>query len=369
MKKLLSISILVLLTALVASGDITYSRELDERAILGDAAAMHELSVCYRMGTGVAKDLDKANYWLERAAQEGNPNALATLELLDNKTSLTEAKRRELAAVEQRERERLQAKSKGNSDPYQGTNRTFTVGGVSFTMVAVQGGTFTMGATSEQGSDAYDNEKPAHSVILSSYYIGETEVTQALWQAVMGSNPSEFKGFNHPVESVNWEACQEFLSRLNRITGEHFRLPTEAEWEFAARGGNLSKGYKYSGSDNLDDVAWYWTNSGNSRLTGDWDFDKINNNHCQTHTVASKRSNELGLYDMSGNVNELCCDWYEKDGYTSQFRTNHVGTNSGYHPVLRGGSWYDISRYCRVSRRGIWSHGMIFNFLGLRLAL
>ena len=361
---LISISIVALATALAAT---TFSRELEERAILGDAAAMHELSVCYRMGTGVAKDLDKANYWLERAAQEGNPNALATLELLDNKTSLTEAKRRELAAMEQRERERLQAKSKGNSDPSQGSNRTFTANGVSFTMVAVQGGTFTMGATSEQGSDAYDNEKPAHSVILSSYYIGETEVTQELWEAVMGSNPSHFKGSNRPVESVSWNDCQEFLSRLNRITGERFRLPTEAEWEYAARGGSRSRGYKYSGSDNLDDVAWYWVNSGDSRLTGDWDRNKITNNHCQTHPVATKRANELGIYDMSGNVWEWCSDWY--GSYSSSPQTNATGPSSGSYRVNRGGSWLNLARYCRVSRRDLNLLDNRISLLGLRLAL
>ena len=343
---LISISIVALATALAAT---TFSRELEERAILGDAAAMHELSVCYRMGTGVAKDLDKANYWLERAAQEGNPNALATLELLDNKTSLTEAKRRELAAMEQREREQLQAKSKGNSDPSQGTNRTFTVGGVSFTMVAVEGGTFTMGATSEQGGDAYSDEKPAHKVTVSSFHIGQTEVTQELWEAVMGSNPSRFKGSNRPVESVSWNDCQEFLSRLNRITGKRFRLPTEAEWEFAARGGNLSKGYKYSGSNNINDVAWYKYNDST------------------THPVAIKQPNELDIYDMSGNVWEWCSDWY--GAYSSSPQTNATGPSSGSGRVSRGGSWHCNAGSCRVARRhkrSLFNRG---DFLGLRLAL
>ena len=142
-----------------------------------------------------------------------------------------------------------------------GGNETYTVNGVSFKMVGVEGGTFTMGATAEQGSDAYSNEKPAHEVTLSSFSIGETEVTQALWQAVMGSNPSYFTGdLNRPVERVSWNDCQTFITKLNEMTGKTFRLPTEAEWEYAARGGNLSQGYKYAGSNDVNEVAWYWDN-------------------------------------------------------------------------------------------------------------
>jgi formylglycine-generating enzyme required for sulfatase activity len=152
-------------------------------------------------------------------------------------------------------------------------------------MVYVSGGTFTMGATSEQGSDAYDDENPTHSVTLSSYYIGKYEVTQAEWKAVMGSNPSYFKGDDRPVEQVSWDDCQTFISRLNSITGRSFSLPTEAQWEFAARGGNSTLGYKYSGSNNVYDIAWYDDNSGGT-----------------THDVGTKSPNELGLYDMSGNV-------------------------------------------------------------------
>ena len=161
----------------------------------------------------------------------------------------------------------------------------FTVNGVSFEMVRVEGGTFRMGATSEQEADDWDREKPVHSVTLSSYYIGKTEVTQALWKAVMGSNPSYFKSDNQPVENVSWNDCHEFIRKLNALTGQNFRLPTEAEWEFACRGGNNSRGYKYSGSNNLGSVAWYDGNSGN-----------------KTHPVGTKAPNELGIYDMSGNV-------------------------------------------------------------------
>ena len=351
MKKILLFSILTLLTVLVASAAITYSRDLEERAILGDNVAMWQLSQCYRFSLGCDRDLDKADYWLDRAAEEGNVDALNQKVLLDDKGKrLTEAKRRELAAVEQRERERLQAKAKTPSGSSQGSNRTFTVGGVSFTMVEVEGGTFTMGATSEQGGDAYDGEKPAHSVTLSSYHIGQTEVTQELWEAVMGSNPNRFKGSNRPVECVSWDDCQEFLSRLNRITGKRFRLPTEAEWEYAARGGSRSRGYKYSGSDNIYDVAWYNDNSGST-----------------THPVAIKRPNELGLYDMSGNVWEWCSDWY--GAYSSSAQSNPTGPSTGSRRVGRGGCWFSYAGGCRVSIRGNGSPGRRYDYFGLRLAL
>ncbi len=213
------------------------------------------------------------------------------------------------------------------------TKQTFTVDGVDFTMVYVEGGTFTMGATSEQGSDVYDREKPAHQVTLSSYYIGETEVTQELWQAVMGNNPSDNKGDNLPVERVSYNDVQEFIAKLNQKTGKTFRLPTEAEWEYAARGGNKSKGYKYSGSNNVEDVAWYWDNA-----------------NTKTYPVKTKQANELGLYDMSGNVWEWCSDWY--GGYSSSSQTNPQGPNSGSNRVLRGGSWNLNAWFCRVSYRG-----------------
>ena len=229
-------------------------------------------------------------------------------------------------------------------------NGTLRVGDVEYQMVYVEGGTFTMGATSEQGSDADSDEKPAHSVTLSSYYIGQTEVTQALWKAVMGSNPSRFKGDNLPVEQVSWDDCQEFVSKLNRLTGRNFRLPTEAEWEYAARGGSKSRGYKYSGSNTLGDVAWYGDNSGSA-----------------THPVGTKSSNELGLYDMSGNVWEWCQDWY--GGYSSSTQTNPKGPNSWPSRVNRGGSWNFNARRCRVSYRYDVTPSFRDYNLGLRLVL
>ena len=217
-------------------------------------------------------------------------------------------------------------------------------------MVYVSGGTFTMGATSEQGSDAYGDEKPTHSVTLSSFYLCKYEVTQALWRAVMGNNPSCFGGYNLPVESVSWNDCQTFISRLNNLTGKNFRLPTEAEWEYAARGGNRTRGYKYSGSNFLSDVAWYNDNSGN-----------------KTHPVGTKSPNELGLYDMSGNVWEWCSDWYGT--YSPSSQTNPTGPSSGSSRVYRGGSWISYAGVCRSSCRSSRAPDGRNDGLGLRLAL
>ena len=242
--------------------------------------------------------------------------------------------------------------------PPSSQDRTFTVGGVTFKMIAVEGGTFTMGATNEQGSDAEIDEKPTHSVTLSSYSIGETEVTQALWQAVMGSNPSYFSGSQKPVERVSWNDCQDFIRRLNALTGENFRLPTEAEWEYAARGGNKSRGYKYAGSNTLGNVAWYWDNIP-SQSSGSAGYG--------TQVVATKSPNELGLYDMSGNVWEWCQDWY--GDYSSGSQTNPTGPSSGYYRERRGGSWLNYARSCRVSGRIDFTPDYGIDSLGLRLAL
>ena len=219
-------------------------------------------------------------------------------------------------------------------------------------MVYVSGGTFTMGATSEQGHDAEDDEKPAHSVTLSDFYLCKYEVTQALWKAVMEENPSYYKGDNLPVEQVGWDECQTFIARLNSLTGKCFRLPTEAEWEYAARGGNCSRGYKYSGSNKLSDVAWYFDNSDN-----------------KTHPVGTKNPNELGLYDMSGNVQEWCYDWY--GDYSSSSQTNPTGpSDSKWGRVYRGGGWRNDEKSCRPFFR--WSYASGFDYhedLGFRLAI
>ena len=226
----------------------------------------------------------------------------------------------------------------------------FLVGDVRFKMIRIEGGTFTMGATEEQGDDTFNDEKPMHDVTLSSYSIGETPVTQELWQAVMGSNPSYYKGAQRPVENVSWNDCQYFIQKLNQLTGKVFRLPTEAEWEFAARGGKQSKGYKYSGSNDINEVAWY----------GGYPYR-------QTHPVKAKKPNELGVYDMSGNVWEWCQDWW--GSYSSSSQTNPTGPTSGDYRVGRGGGWFNDAGRSRLSSRNGRAPNAAYSFLGLRLAL
>ena len=257
--------------------------------------------------------------------------------------------REEAARREEQEKARQQREAEARRRAT--SNRTIRVGNVSFEMVYVQGGTFQMGATAEQGSDAYDDEKPVHSVTLSDFHIGKYEVTQGLWKEVMGENPSYNKaGDNYPVEMVSWEDCQRFIERLNSRTGLNFRLPTEAEWEYAARGGQKSRGYKYSGSTyDLGSVAWYEGNRGN-----------------RTHPVGQKQANELGLYDMSGNVYEWCYDWYGR--YSSSSQRNPSGPASGAFRVLRGGSYIFSAGCCRVSSRFSRDPGAR-SYDGLRLVL
>lgn len=229
------------------------------------------------------------------------------------------------------------------------SNGILTVNGVTYDMIKVQGGTFTMGATSEM-KDPWDDEKPTHQVTLTNNYnIGKTEVTMALWKAVMGNTPQNY-GPNKPVVNVSWNACQKFCQKLNEMTGQNFRLPTEAEWEFAARGGNNSNHYQYSGSNKLGDVAWYDSNSGGT-----------------THDVATKQPNELGIYDMSGNVYEWCADWF--GSYSSTSQTNPTGPNSGSYRVRRGGSWNCDAWGCRSSIRYQYDPILRDYDIGFRLAL
>jgi len=237
----------------------------------------------------------------------------------------------------------------------------FTVNGVSFQMVTVEGGTFTMGADSTMVEEGMANidEIPAHEVTLDTYSIGQTEVTQELWNAVMGNNPSSFNGdLQRPVEQVSWADCQEFITRLNALTAKNFRLPTEAEWEFAARGGNKSAQTNFAGSEILDEVAWFYDNS---YILGSDDPDY------GTHAVATKEANELGLYDMSGNVFEWCGDWY--GGYNVDPATNPAGPETGMRRVTRGGCWFSTDIDCRNTSRNYESPSTRSYTLGFRLAL
>jgi formylglycine-generating enzyme required for sulfatase activity len=206
---------------------------------------------------------------------------------------------------------------------------------INIDMVFVEGGCFDMGCTSEQ-TDCDDDEKPVHRVCVDDFYISRTEVTQKQWREVMENNPSRFNGCdNCPVENVSWNDVQEFIKKLNQKTNGNFRLPTEAEWEYAARGGNKSRGYEYAGSNDISRVAWYGSNSGS-----------------KTHPVGTKQANELGLYDMSGNVWEWCSDWYDGGYYNNSPQHNPQGPSSGSYRVCRGGSWDSYARGCRGAYRG-----------------
>jgi len=249
----------------------------------------------------------------------------------------------------------------------------YEVNGVKFKMVEVEGGTFMMGSELHAG-----NAYPSHEVTVSTFSIGQTEVTQELWVAVMGTNPSYFNEYgnadlhsNHdsydsginlqrPVDYVNISDCQAFVAKLNEMTGKNFRIPTEAEWEFAARGGNLGQGYLYAGSDSIDDVAWYKLNMPSSTLyTEGWG----------SQSVATKAPNELGLYDMTGNVEEWCMDWFATYSTDLEPQTDPTGPETGTHRVIRGGKWSSTAAGCRVFMRSYNNPDSRGNSRGLRIAM
>lgn len=227
--------------------------------------------------------------------------------------------------------------------------KEYTANGVSFKMIAVDGGTFIMGSP-ENAPGSESDEYPAHKVTVSSFYLAETEVTQELWTAVMGNNPSGYTDDAQlPVESVTWDDCQQFIAKLNEITGDSFRLPTEAEWEYAARGGNCSKGYLYCGSDTLANVGWYKDNSEE-----------------RPHKVKQLAPNELGLYDMSGNIWEWCSDWM--GDYTAVDAVDPQGAAEGRSRIVRGGSWLVDAAICRPADRSSGAPRGGGCIVGLRLA-
>jgi len=225
---------------------------------------------------------------------------------------------------------------------------TQEVKGMKIEMVRIPGGTFLMGSTS---SNAKSDEMTVHSVTLSSFYIGKYEVTQAQWAVVMGDNPSHFQlGDNYPVEKVSWLDCQEFIQKLNELTGKRYRLPTEAEWEYAARGG--TSGDRYGDINLIINIAWYGINSGKS-----------------THPVGQKQPNAYGLYDMLGNVLEWCQDWYYHSSYTEEPMINPTGPSTGDSRVFRGGSWRSIDSNVRAPNRFYSPPTFHMYYLGFRLAM
>ena len=309
--------------ALYKEGNYAKAVELFRKAAeLKNKDAQYWLGVCCENGQGVEIDLDQAQEWYQKAADQGHEKAKENLE-------------------------KLKAKRMFKEEP----KKTITIAdGVSLTMIGVEPGSFMMG--SENGKD---NEKPVHRVTLTQpYYLGETEVTQAQWRAVRGNNPSDFQGDDRPVKNVSWGEAMAFCEKLNdqgkAPKGWKFTLPTEAQWEYAARGGNKSRGYTYSGSNDIGEVAWYGNNSG-----------------IETHAVRQKEANELGLYDMSGNVWEWCLDWY--GSYSSSAVTDPQGPQSGSDRVVRSGSWGRSAQGCRSAYRGCDYQYCRVSYGGFRLAL
>ena len=369
MKTIHLISILLVMFCQMASAQVLDIGALTEKAEQGDVEAIELLGECYYNGTGMDKKYySKAIPYLKKAAEKGSSKSMFYLYqcynfgrgVSENESEATSWLRK--AAIggheaafehyierfpdEKDEMERLKEQWKKEQlykvEVTSDNNIVFTIKGVSFTMIHVPGGTFTMGATSEQGKDAWNEENPPHNETVSSYYIGQSEVTQELWQAVMEINPSFFQRPKHPVEQVSWNDCQKFINKLNTLTGKKFRLPTEVEWEYAARGGK-SFGTKFSGSENVNDVAWYLDNSSSS-----------------THRVKTRLPNNLFIYDMSGNVQEWTSDFW---------CDNYNKSRKGPYRVVRGGSWNDGDRAQRVSCRTFLLPTSYYTYLGFRLAL
>ena len=286
---------------------------------------------------------------LKREAEEQAAREKAAREQEAREKAEREKAEREMAEA-LREQAAKEAAEKEKEEKMRVINRYVGWG----TMAEVSGGTFEMGATKEQGSDASNDEKPVHSVTVKPFKMTKYEVTQEFWEVVMGDNPSKVKGAKLPVTNVSWKDCKSFIKKLNLLTGGEYRLPTEAEWEFAARGGKMSRGYRYAGDNELDAVAWYDSNS-----------------RGQIHEVGTKAPNELGLYDMAGNVFEWCEDWYTK--YSSNAQTDPLikepTDNEGFEGfyVARGGSMNSKNSECRVAYRRSTTPYKEYDFVGFRL--
>lgn len=302
--------------------------------------AMQLLSTCYRFGFGTEKDIDKAELWLNKAAEAGDISANSVMSLLGNDSASVRIKQIEaLAQQERAHKDSLIASADiPTVDLLQIGNDTIQVGSIQIVMIGVQGGTFNMGADIDYFYA--DEARPIHAVTVSSFYMAQTEVTQELWYFVMKNNPSYFKGEKRPVECVSWDDCQAFISKLNAITGKKFRLPTEAEWEFAARGGNKTCHNKLSGGAVIDAN--------------------------ETEDVASELPNYLDIYDMSGNVNELCYD--NKARYTYISQVNPLVIVPGEDHIYRGGSYGSMKDYY-ISRRSGLNPNLKNCQIGFRLAM
>ncbi|WP_051617642.1 SUMF1/EgtB/PvdO family nonheme iron enzyme [Prevotella sp. HUN102] len=304
-----------------------------------------EEAVVEVVGGSGAYAVESSNRVVATAALSGHSLHVKALKAGNATITVTDTKSREKAALTVKV-----SASDDEDNPLQGHTGNAIFDQLIADMVYVAGGTFDMGATSEQEIEAYPSEKPVHSVTLSSFYLCKYEVTQELWEEVMGENPSYFKGAKLPLEYVSWEDCQAFIKTLNAKTGMKFRMPTEAEWEYAARGGRKTYHNKYAGSVKIDKVAWYYQNS-----------------ESKAHEVGQLAPNELGLYDMSGNVLEWCQDWY--GDYTAEAQTNPVGPAGGSSRACRGGSWNYRAVNCRVSYRNDFTPSYRNSNIGLRLAL
>ncbi len=308
--------------------------------------------------TSAAAEVQRAEAERQRrvAAEKAKQDSLAQVKIQQEAADKAAQTRREQEAADRSEQERLareaekaeqerlakEAEEKRLADAAAESNLLQPA------MVLVKGGTFNMGDDQSENS----HEKPAHPVTLSDFYIAKTEVTQAMWRAVMGNNPSDFKDCDQcPVEQVSWNDVQAFIQKLNAKTNKKYRLPTEAEWEYAARGGAKSQAFTYAGSNNLDEVGWHGSNS-----------------EKKTHLVGQKKANELGLYDMSGNVWEWCQDWYNAAYYQKSPANNSQGPNTGSNRVYRGGSWIRYPTSARVAGRNFLLPGSRFNDIGFRLA-
>lgn len=233
-------------------------------------------------------------------------------------------------------------------------------------MVEVKGGEYTMGKAGK------DTKTKLHYISLDTFSMSKYEISQEIWIAIMDVNPSKTIALDHPVENVSWDEVQEFIKKLNAKTGLSYRLPTEAEWEYAASGGIQSESgsrNRYSGGNNIDELCWYWRNSGDTILAGRWDNERIKENHCHTHPLGELKANNFGIYDMTGNVSEWCSDWYSEEYYLSGISKNPKGPRDGKAKVYRGGSYVSQVRSCPIYYRFYAVPGFGYNYIGFRLVL